>query len=102
MLGPYPGQDEESGVIDDQVEMLPALFVGPADVAITRCAHPGGGAEAEQGDGLLLRAVDDITQLRPGKGLVAKIVPAREITFPRLANALQSGPMIEDSAGIAF
>jgi len=36
------------------------LFVGPADVTITRCAHPGGGAEAKQGDGLLLRAVDDI------------------------------------------
>ena len=83
MLGPYPGQDEESGVVDDQVEMLPALFMGPADVTIARCAHPGGGAEAKQGDGLLLRAGDERTQLRPGKGLVTKIMVALDQLVPK-------------------
>jgi hypothetical protein len=55
-----------------------ALFVAPADVAIPWCALPGGGAKAEQGDGLL-GAVDEIAQLRPGKGLVSEVMVALDI-----------------------
>ena len=58
-----------------------ALFVAPADVAIPWCALPGGGAKAEQGDGLL-GAVDEIAQLRPGKGLVSEVMVALDILVP--------------------
>jgi hypothetical protein len=40
--GVDPGEDEEAGVIDDEVETLSSLFVIPSDPAVAQCGLPGG------------------------------------------------------------
>jgi hypothetical protein len=77
----YPRQDEKPGIVDDQVQVSAMLFMRSADVAIARCAHPGCGAEAEQGDGLPCR-VDPVAQLRAGQRRVAKVMVALDVFVP--------------------
>ncbi len=68
----HPGQDRKAGIVDDQMEMAFALFVTPADVTISRCALPSGGAKAEQGNRMVC-GVNKISQLGTGKRLVAEV-----------------------------
>ena len=87
------GRIQEAGVVDNQMELSLALFVAPADITVPRCTHPGGGTEAEQGDGLV-RRVDEITQLGAGKGLVPEVMVALDQLVPQarfgfFAHALQ-------------
>jgi hypothetical protein len=44
-----PGKDEESGIVDDQVEVLAAFAWSPADPLIPGGHLPGSGTKAEQG-----------------------------------------------------
>ncbi len=44
-----PGKDEESGIVDDQVEVLAAFAWSPADPLIPGGHLPGSGGKAEQG-----------------------------------------------------
>lgn len=62
----YPRQDEESGVIDDEVQVARTLFVRPANELISRLGLPGACAETQQGNDLICGAYE-VTQLRPGR-----------------------------------
>src|ERR1017187_4262239 len=64
-----PRQDEEAGVIDDEVQMALALLAAPADGLIARLGFPGAGAEAEHGDDFSGGA-HEVAQLRAGQGLM--------------------------------
>ena len=61
-----PRQDQEVGVVDDQVRVSDALFGTPADKAVLRCTLPATGPEAEHGWGLLFGG-DEVAQLRLGQ-----------------------------------
>ena len=52
-----PRQDQEAGVVDDEMEVSLALPVVPADEAVARGALPGGGAKAQQRDQVLRPAL---------------------------------------------
>jgi len=54
--GVDPGEDEESGVVGDEVEMVLSLLGGPADPAVSGGEAPGGGPEAEEGQEPALRS----------------------------------------------
>gem|GEM_PF-1255434 len=57
-----PGQDEETRVVDHQVEGSAALVGVPADEAVAGLDGPGGGAKAEQSDDALF-GPDEVAQL---------------------------------------
>ena len=50
VVAAHPGQDEETGVVGDQMQATLSLFASPADKAVARLGLPGAGAKAEQGD----------------------------------------------------
>ena len=68
-----PRQDEESRIVDHLRQVLLALWVGPADEAITRSQFPGSGGEARQGDGMAMAVLDRIAYLGPDQRLVVGI-----------------------------
>jgi hypothetical protein len=49
-FGLDPGQDQETGVVDDELQVLQPLRFLPADEAVTPGKLPGTGTEAEQCD----------------------------------------------------
>ncbi len=77
-----PGQDQEASVIDDQRQVALAHGGGPADKAVAGSGFPGGGAEAEQGQGQAVAGVDEVAQLGAGQVLVAEIVVAVDELVP--------------------
>ena len=78
----HPGQDQEARIIDDEMKVFLALLMAPTDKALTRCALPGGGTKAKQGDGLV-PGIDEVAQLRAGQRRVTKIVVAFDILIPQ-------------------
>ena len=50
-----PGQDEESGVVDDQRQVLPTQGGDPSDEAVARCDRRGSGQRTELGGGGITR-----------------------------------------------
>lgn len=79
----YPGQHEESGIVDDEVEIFSALFMAPADELVTRGYGPGSGTEAQQGnDGLI--DPGHVAQLRTGQRGIAQIMIAVDVFPPEL------------------
>src|SRR5712691_3728836 len=56
------GQDEESGVIDDEMQITLTLIVRPADELIARLGFPGTGAEGKQSNDLI-RGAYEVAQL---------------------------------------
>ena len=61
-----PGQNEESRIVDHPRQVLLALFVGPADKAVTRRQFPCGGGEAEQGKGIAGRLTAPVVSTDQG------------------------------------
>lgn len=78
-----PRQDEEAGIVDDEMEVALALRVSPADEVVAGRTLPGAGAEAEQGEDFLVDA-DQVAQLCAGQGLVAEAVVAVDVFIPQL------------------
>lgn len=60
-----PRQDEEAGVVDDQVEPGALLLGRPADEAIAGGGLPGSGAEAEGAEETAAATIDEVTDLGP-------------------------------------
>src|ERR1700730_17191918 len=52
ILAVDPWQDEEGGIVADEVQISSALLKGPTDHLIARFGFPGACAEAEYGDDL--------------------------------------------------
>ena len=78
-----PGQDQEAGVVDDEVEVSRALRVAPADIVIARRALPSAGAESKQGEELFAGG-NEIAQLCPGQCRIAEVVLAVDVFIPQL------------------
>ena len=62
-----PRQNQEAGIVDDEVQIGAALRDGPTDHLIARFGFPGACTEAEYGDDLSGGA-HEVTQLRPWQG----------------------------------
>ena len=77
-----PWQDEEAGVVDDEVQVAPALLSGPADGVIAWLGFPGARTEAEGGDDVPFGA-HEVAQLRTRQGLMAEVVMAFDIGVPQ-------------------
>jgi len=93
----YPGQDQEAGVVDDEMEVLLALPMAPADEAVARGALPGGGTKAQQRDH------DPIAQLRAGEGLKAEIVVAVDESVPQAGVRTVAGqPQLQRRQGMGW
>jgi len=69
----YPWQDEESGIVDDEVQVARTLFVRPANELIPRLGLPGACAETQQGNDLTCGA-HEVTQLRARHELMTEVV----------------------------
>src|ERR1019366_5649482 len=82
-----PRQDEEAGVIDDEVQMALALLAAPADGLIARLGFPGAGAEAEHGDDFSGGA-HEVAQLGAGQRLMPQVVMALDVSVPQQGVAL--------------
>src|ERR1022692_756499 len=82
-----PGQDEESGVVDDEVQIARTLLVRPANELISRIGFPGACAEGKQGNELI-RSAYEVAQLRSGHELVAEVVMALDVRIPEQGIAL--------------
>ena len=76
-----PGKDEETGIVDDEAEILLLLLSGPADKGVPGSGFPGGGSEAQTGQGSL-SGPGDVADLGAGKGLVAEIMPCVDKVVP--------------------
>src|SRR5208337_4653727 len=84
---PYPGQDEESRVVDDEVQVSRTLIVRPADELISRLGFPGAGAEAQQCDDLT-RGAHEVAQLRARHELMTEVVITLDVGVPQQRVAL--------------
>ena len=78
-FGLNPGQDQQSGVVDDELQLLQALGFLPADEALAPGELPGTRAEAQQRDQLFARghvvahlAARMLAAVRPRASLVAR------------------------------
>ena len=83
-----PGEDQEAAVVAYPGEIGLALFAGPSDEVIARGELPGGGAEAEQGQGDEAAAVvDRIAHLGPDQGFEAEVMVAGDRVVPASGGA---------------
>ena len=78
----HPGQDEEPGVVDDEMKVLGALLGAPADEVIARGDFPCRSAKTESGQKLTVCAEDEVANLSAGKGLVAKVMMTLDQLVP--------------------
>ncbi len=49
VLGAYPGEDEEAGIVEDKMEALLSSLIVPADEVVPGISLPGRCAKAHQG-----------------------------------------------------
>ncbi len=77
-----PRQDEEGGVIDDEVEAGHALLGGPADEAVAGGDLPGGGGELHGGQETALGVPGEVAELGAAVEAEAEIVPAGDEFAP--------------------
>ena len=90
-----PGQDQEAGVIDDEGEVAQAGGGVPADEAVTGAHFPGGGREAEQGEGEAAGGVDEVAQLGAGESGEPEVVVALDVFVPEEAAGIAGPQQIE-------
>ena len=83
----YPGQDEESRVVDDEVQVARTLLARPANELIARLGLPGAGTEAHQGNDLI-RGAHEVAQLRSGHELMTEVMMALDVRIPEQGVAL--------------
>lgn len=89
MLRADPGEDEEAGVVDDERKTGFADLSGPADPKVSGGDLPGGGPEAQAGQGRF-PGPGDIADLGAREGLVAEVVVAVDEVVPEFA--FETGP----------
>ena len=77
-----PRQDEEAGIVHDEVQVALPLIGRPADELIPRFDLPGARAEAEDGDDVA-GGTHEVAQLRPGHELMSEIMMAFDIGVPQ-------------------
>src|ERR1035441_5876988 len=77
-----PWQDEEAGVIDDQMQVALSLISRPADNLIPRFDFPGTRIEAKRADDVPCGA-DEVAELRPGHELMSEVMMAFDIRVPQ-------------------
>jgi hypothetical protein len=94
MWDPDPGQDQEAGVADDQVEVALSGEAVPADEAVARLAGPGGGAHAEESEEEAV-GFDEVAQLGAGQGGVAEVVVAGDELVPAPGLGVAPGALEE-------
>jgi hypothetical protein len=82
ILASDPRQDQESCVVDDQVQVSLPLFTRPADELIARLGLPSAGAEAEQSDDFA-RGTHEVSQLCARQGLMSEVVMALYVGVPQ-------------------
>src|SRR5665213_776067 len=76
-----PRQDQEAGVVDDQMQVaLPLVFI-PADELIPGFDLPGARPEAQGGDDLVGGA-HEVAQLRPRQRLVSEVMMSFDVSIP--------------------
>ena len=75
VLGHDPGEDEEAGVVHDQVQPTLALSAVPANERVAGCGFPRCCAETRQGGDAAL-GTGEAAKLGPGQWLVAEVVVA--------------------------
>ena len=76
-MGSNPGEDEESGIINDKVKVCGPLFAGPTDKAVTRGNFPCGSAKSKGGEKVPGGREDEISDLSAREWFVTEIM----ITF---------------------
>ena len=79
-----PGEDEEACVVDDAGEVALSGVGAPADGAVAGCGLPGGGAEAEGGEGQAVGGTDEVAHLGAGQGVVSEVVVAVDEGVPEV------------------
>src|SRR3990172_13252706 len=77
-----PRQDEEAGVVDDQVQVAPTLIARPTDDLIPGFNLPGARAEAKGGYDVAGGA-HEVAQLRAGHQLMPEVMMALDIRVPQ-------------------
>src|ERR1022692_5310200 len=82
VLAADPRQDEEAGIVYDEVQVALSLIGRPTDELIPRFDLPGARAEAEGRDDVAGGA-HEVAQLRPGHELMSEIVMAFDIGIPQ-------------------
>jgi len=80
--GAHPREDEETGVIYDEVETGLALGRRPADELVAWRGFPGGGPEAQQREQAFFRP-GEVPLLRAGQRPVAQIVVPVDVLIPQ-------------------
>ena len=94
---PDPGRDQDPRVVDHEREVLLAQLRRPSDEVVARGELPGGGGEAEHGDGPAVAVVDGVAHLGADQGPVAEIVVAGDelVPQPSLAGAVHDGAHLQ-------
>src|ERR1039457_5068339 len=77
-----PRQDQEAGVVDDEVQVALSLICRPTDELIPGFDLPGARAEAQGGDDVAGGA-HEVAQLRPGHELMSEVMVALDIRVPQ-------------------
>src|ERR1039457_3310235 len=77
-----PRQDQEAGVIDDEVQVALSLICCPTDELIPGLYFPGTRAEAESGDDVACGA-DEVAKLCAWHELMPEVVMALDICVPQ-------------------
>ena len=83
----HPGQDQEAGVVHDQLQAGFALGNAPADEAVAGSRLPGAGAKADDRQHAPL-AGDQVAHLCARQGRIAEVVVAVHVLAPQLRFAL--------------
>ena len=91
------GRIKKRGLLDHEVKVLAAHVRCPSDDPVARRQLPGGGGEAEQGEGLASAVMDGVSHLCPDQPGVAQIVVSGDELVPQrpLAGRAHHGADIE-------
>ena len=84
MRDPYPGQDQETHIVGDKMEVAPAGGDVPSDKGVPGLGFPGGRAEEEAGQGIAIPIKDEIAHILADGSAIIQIVVKREITIGKL------------------
>ena len=93
-----PHEDEEPGVVDDEVEVLLSRRCVPADGLIPGGALPRRGREAQKGEDLIV-GLDEVPELRARQGRIPEVVVPVDVGVPQGARSLVHEYNIEVVAG---
>ena len=92
------GEEEEPGVVHDEVEVLLSPHRVPADERIPGGALPRRGGEAQKGEDVTFRSYE-VPQLRSRQGRIAEVVVLLDVGVPEGARALLDDLDIERAPG---